>query len=79
MTAAALIAVGFVAVATQVGSLAAPPPPPPAPIALPYANSYLTTGNYATAAVDLPGGGAVNGSATGTIHEWHPATRRISG
>ena len=67
MSAAAMVAMGFTLVATQVGSLAAPPAPTPPPITLPYANSYLTTGNVATGAVDLPGA-AANGVATGTIH-----------
>ena len=41
---------------------------PVQPIVLPYANSYLTTGNYVSGAVDFPGNAGVNGMATGTIH-----------
>ena len=63
MAAAFLLALGFVVVLAQIGGHAQP-----APITLPYANSYLTTGNYVTGAVDLPGTGTVNGLATGTIH-----------
>jgi hypothetical protein len=34
---------------------------------LPYANSYLTTGNYVSGAVDFPANGGVNGFITGGI------------
>src|SRR5258705_8541647 len=36
--------------------------------ALPYAKSYIVTGDYAVGGVDLAPGGAVNGFITGTIH-----------
>ena len=63
--AAALLAIGLVAVVAQIGGHAAPPPP--TPHTLPYANSYLTTGNYATGFIDLPGTGVVGGKSTGII------------
>src|SRR5215216_2616980 len=64
MATAALLALGCVVVVAQVVGHAVPPP---TPVTLPYANSYLTTGNYVTGAVDFPGGAGVNGMATGTI------------
>ena len=51
MATAPLLAIGCVVVLAQtVGHTL------PAPIALPYANSYLTTGNYVSGAIDFPGG-----------------------
>ena len=33
-----------------------------APLSLPYTNSYLTTGNYVSGAIDFPARASVNGS-----------------
>src|SRR5580765_6361635 len=62
MAAAFLIALGLVVVVAQIGGHAQQ-----TPISLPYANSYLTTGNYVSGAIDFPGGAGVNGFVTGTI------------
>src|SRR5215510_4326740 len=68
LRAATLIAVATVLILAQIQSEAAKPAPPPPPVSLPYANSFLVTGNYVTGSVDLPGTGVVGGAATGTIH-----------
>src|SRR5262249_59020065 len=61
---AAMLATAVAAAATEIVARAQAP----APVSLPYANSYLTTGNYVTGTVDLPGTGTVNGFSNGTIH-----------
>ena len=60
-----LFAVGIAVIFLEIAGRAAQPP---APITLPYANGYLTTGNYVTGSVDLPGTGVVGGFSNGTIH-----------
>ena len=62
MATAALLALGCVVVLAQTVGHAVP-----APVTLPYANSYLTTGNYVSGSVDFPATGGVNGFVTGTI------------
>ena len=60
-------AVATAALLAQALLLAAPQPPPP-PISLPYANSYLVTGNYVVGGVDLAPASGGNGFLTGTIN-----------